>query len=34
VGASANERFLYVLALDNVLRAVNLGNGHQRWRLQ
>jgi outer membrane protein assembly factor BamB len=32
VGSAVNDRFVYMVALDNVLRAVNRGNGHQRWK--
>jgi outer membrane protein assembly factor BamB len=31
VGAAGDADRVYIVALDNVLRAVNRGNGHQRW---
>jgi outer membrane protein assembly factor BamB len=31
-GATAGDGLVYVAALDNLLRAFNRGNGHQRWR--
>lgn len=32
VGAAGEKDFIFLVALDNTVRAVNRGNGHQRWR--
>jgi outer membrane protein assembly factor BamB len=32
VGVAGDADRVYIAALDNVLRAVNRGNGHQRWQ--
>lgn len=32
VGAAFHESLVYVIGLDNVLKALNRGNGHQRWK--
>ena len=32
VGVAGDADRVYITALDNVLRAVNRGNGHQRWQ--
>jgi outer membrane protein assembly factor BamB len=32
VGAAADQDFVFLVALDNTVRGVNRGNGHQRWR--
>ncbi len=32
VGAAGDDKFVYFVSLDNILRAVNRGNGHQRWK--
>ncbi len=34
MGAVADDDRVYLVTLDNLLRAVNRGNGHQRWRRQ
>lgn len=32
VGAGADEDLIFLVALDNTVKAVNRGNGHQQWR--
>ena len=32
VGAAANDRFVYVASLDNLLRALRRGSGNQVWK--
>lgn len=32
IGAAGDERYVYLVGLDNVLKAINRGNGHQRWK--
>ena len=32
MGVAGDADRVYITALDNVLRAVNRGNGHQRWQ--
>jgi outer membrane protein assembly factor BamB len=34
LGADVDEDFVYVVSLDNVLRALNRGNGHQEWKIE
>ena len=34
LGADIDEDFVYVVSLDNVLRALNRGNGHQEWKIE
>jgi hypothetical protein len=32
IGAAVEEDVIYVASLDNILRALNRGNGNQRWK--
>ena len=32
VGAAVDDDVVYVVSLDNIVRAVNRGNGNQRWK--
>ena len=32
IGAAADGELVYFASLDNIIRAVNRGNGNQRWK--